>query len=65
MVQNICEENKTEHNINNYNRWNNGKPTAMYGCEPWSMTESDKVMLHTHDSNILRKVCIPVTEKGV
>jgi hypothetical protein len=35
----------------------------MCGCEEWSMTEMDKVMLNAHDSNILRKVCRQVPEK--
>jgi hypothetical protein len=35
----------------------------MYGCETWSMTERDKVMLNTLERKILRKEYGPVTLK--
>jgi hypothetical protein len=41
------------------------KPTVMFGCEAWSMTEKDKTRLNIWERKILRKVYGPVTEQGV
>jgi hypothetical protein len=34
------------------------------GCETWSMTEKDEVMLNTWERKILRKLYGPATEQG-
>jgi hypothetical protein len=37
---------------------------VMYGCETWSMTVKDKVMLNSWERNILERAFEPLTRNG-